>query len=98
MSKEFRIVKSDELLEVQRSEIDWSLCILCQKSSSEPLSQPWKGRGRGKCAAKGTGYHSFAINLVKFNEIGKVLLNVSPDQLNNGSGIEETLQEKKART
>jgi len=96
MSKEFRLVKPGEFAEFKRPPVDWNLCILCQKASSESLTQPWKGRGRGKSEAKGTSYQSFATNLGKFKELGKVPLNVVPEQFDDGSGIEETLQTNKA--
>ena len=96
MSKLFRLVKPGELAEVKRPPLDWTLCILCQEKSSEYLTQPWKGRGRGNHEAKGTSYQSFATNLLKFKELGKVPLNVVPEQLDDGSGIEETLQTNKA--
>jgi hypothetical protein len=97
MSKEFRLVKRDEFAEVKHPPMDWNLCILCQKSSSESLIQPWKGRGRGKSEVKATGYQSFATILGKFQDQDKVPMNVVPGQFDDGSGIEETLQKNKSK-
>ena len=97
MSKEFRLVKPSEFVEVNRPPVDWNLCILCQNTSPESLVQPWKGRGRGKIEAKGTSYQSFAARLAKCKELSKVPFNVVPEQFDDGSGIEETLQKNKSQ-
>ena len=97
MSKEFRLVKPSEFVEVNRPPVDWNLCILCQNTSPESLVQPWKGRGRGKSEAKGTSYQSFAARLAKCKELSKVPFNVVPEQFDDGSGIEETLQKNKSQ-
>lgn len=94
MAKKFILVKLSEVTKVQMPQIDWNLRILCRNDSSEPLSQPWKSRGRGKCA--GTGYQSFAANLAKFNDLGKILFGVSSEQFDDISGVVETLQKNKA--
>ena len=97
MSKEFILVKPSEFVEVNRPPVDWNLCILCQNTSPESLVQPWKGRGRGKSEAKGTSYQSFAARLAKCKELSKVPFNVVPEQFDDGSGIEETLQKNKSQ-
>ena len=96
MSKEFQFVKAGKIADVQRHPIDWKVCILCQKETSEPLLQPWKRRGRGKSEGKGTGYQSFASNLAKFKDLGNIPLNVCPNQFDDGPGLEETLQRNHA--
>ena len=95
-SKEFQFVKAGEVADVQRQPIDWKVRILCQKETSEPLAQPWKGRGCGKSEGKGTGYQSFASSLAKFKDLGNIPLNVCPNQFDDGSGLEETLQRNHA--
>lgn len=68
--------------------IDWSLCILCQKNSQENLQCP---ANKSKRADKGAGYKSVAENLEHFFELGVLPFDISVDQLNDGSGIENTL-------
>ena len=94
MSTKFKLIKHSD--PVERASINWTLCMLCQRKTSESLSQPWRGRGRGNSSAVGTGYQTFAVSIGKFNELGKIPLNVYPDQYNDGSGIEETLLKNKA--
>jgi len=68
MEKQFQLVKPSDVAEVQRPPIDWILCIICRRTTSESLSQPWRGRGRGHVEGTGTGFQSFETNLVKFKE------------------------------
>ena len=80
--------------DVERPPLDWSLCCLCRVTTSEELSQPWRGRGRGESehhdeqqGEATAGYRSFETNILKFQELGSVPLNVCPAELNDGSGI-----------
>ena len=45
----------------------------------------------------GASYSSFAKNLEEFQKIGSVPVNLNVDELNNGQGIAETLQQRKAQ-
>ena len=90
--------------DVERPPLDWSLCCLCRVTTSEELSQPWRGRGRGASehhdeqqGEAAAGYRSFETNILKFQELGSVPLNVCPAELNDGSGIANTLQSKQAK-
>ena len=97
MEKQFQLVK--QVADVRRPPIDWSLGFLCRGKKTESLSEPWRGRGRGTVPSEGTavGYESFERNLLKFQELDNIPLDVRPSELNDGSGISATLQSKRAK-
>ena len=72
--------------------IDWKLCMLCQKNKEESLQCP----ANSKRKDVGAGYKSLAENLLLFNELGMVPFAISLEQLNDGSGVENTLLKNKA--
>ena len=93
MEKQLQLVTPTEVAASRSTPIDWSLCILCRTSTSESLSQPWRGRGKNLQATEttGTSSDSFKTNLGKFQKFGKIPFNVCPEELNDGSGIAQTL-------
>ena len=72
--------------------IDWTLCVLCQKSTQETLQCP----ANSKRKDVGVGYKSLAENLLLFNELKMVPFAIGLDQLDDGSGVENTLLTNKA--
>ena len=74
---------------VTSSNINWDLCCLCQQEAHEPLQTP-----------KEEGCLSLERDLKAFLNVANVLpssVNVTIDQLNNGSGIAETLKTHNAK-
>ena len=70
---------------------DWTICVLCQKQSSEPLRNPCKSDIEGK------SYATLAQNLKDLNELNSLPLQINLDRLDDGTGIEETLLRHKAQ-
>lgn len=71
------------------SSINWDLCCLCQLDAEEPLQKPTK-----------EGLVSLERHLKDFIAIANVLpscVNVTIDQLNDGSGIAATLMSHNAK-
>lgn len=69
---------------------DWSKCILCQKNSSEGIHCPAKSK-------QGAGYKTLTSNLLAFQEIGCLPWNLQLSRLDDGDGIEKTLQNHSAK-
>ena len=66
-------------------EHNWKLCLLCQEDKkNEKLSYSYD-------------YASSAEMLIDVNEIGTMPFNFDFDQLNDGSGVQQTLAKKHAR-
>ena len=76
----------------QAVSIDWKLYVLCQKRKEESLQCP----ANSKRTDLGAGYKSLAENLLLFNELRMVPFAVNLEQLNDGSGVENTLLKNKA--
>lgn len=77
----------------QGLQTDWSKCILCQEDTSEVLRCP----AESKLPTKGAGYKTIAELLVGFDRIGCLPASINPSRLDEGNGIEETLQRHKAK-
>lgn len=73
--------------------MDWKLCIICQATK---IGQPLQCPSNSKRKDVGASYSSFAKNLEEFQKIGSVPVNLNVEELNNGQGIEKTLQQRKA--
>jgi len=70
--------------------INWNFCILCQKDGTGLQIQcPYAVKN--KKIAVGSGYASLAEQLINFNELGHMQIEVDIKQLDDGSGIEATL-------
>ena len=73
-------------------EIDWKSCILCQGNTYEALVSP----ANSKRKDIGAGYTSLAHNLTQFIEIDVKPFVFDIKDLDDGSGIENTLTRNKA--
>lgn len=74
---------------ITSSNINWDLCCLCQQEVNEQLQKP-----------KEEGRLSLERDLKGFLDVANVLptsVNVTIDQLNNGSGMPETLKTHNAK-
>ena len=71
---------------------DWSKCCLCQKNISDILKQAHFSRGHGQ-----PGYRVPDMNITALQKLNDLPLPLNPLQLNNGSGIEQTLVENGAK-
>ena len=79
---------------ISESAIDWNACILCQTVTLDTLQCPAKS----KRSNIGQGYKTFADNLAQFLQIDSLPLPIPHlSQLNDGSGIENTLMKQKAK-
>ena len=79
-------------LKVSRT-TNWNICVLCQEDTGATLQCPVNSK-RGYT---GHGYISLAANLTKFSELGQIPMNIDIATLNDGDGIELTLQRHSAR-
>ena len=97
-SKSFKQVNPFESIsprtetKAQPVSIDWKLCVLCQERKEESLQCP----ANSKKTDLGAGYKTLAENLLLFNELGMVPFAINLEQLNDGSGVENTLLKNKA--
>ena len=74
--------------------MDWDLCVICQSfKTGEPLQCP----ALSKRKDVGASYSSFATNLEEFRKINAVPLNINTEVLNQVQGVEQTLNDKKAK-
>ncbi|KAG0727809.1 hypothetical protein GWK47_033858 [Chionoecetes opilio] len=77
----------------QGLETDWSKCVLCQEDTSEVLHCP----AESTRATQGAGYKTIAELLVGFDRIGCLPTSINLSRLDDGNGIEETLQRHNAK-
>ncbi|KAG0715277.1 hypothetical protein GWK47_001346 [Chionoecetes opilio] len=77
----------------QGLETDWSKCFLCQEDTSEVLHCP----AESTHATQGAGYKTIAELLVGIDRIGCLPTSINLSRLDDGNGIEETLQRHKAK-
>ena len=75
------------------NQTDWNLCVLCQKDTTEPLHCP----ADSKRNTGGSGYQTLADNLLRFSEIDCLPKSLDMSRLDDGEGIESTLQHHKAK-
>lgn len=72
--------------------IDWKLCILCQEQKNESLQCPTKSKRKDT----GAGYRSTAENVQRFDDLGMMPFDVRVSQLDDGSGLYNTLMKNEA--
>ena len=72
---------------------DWEQCFLCQEETLEPLHFP----GQSKRGTVGAGYKTISDILVGFNDIGCLPKTIQLSRLDDGDGIEVTLQNHMAK-
>ena len=73
--------------------VNWTKCILCQETTSEPHQCP--GNTRRSDIERGTGYHTLASYILKFSEIRSLPIPINVEKLDEGGGIAETLRQRK---
>lgn len=86
-------IKLDSASEVVLPETDWTLCVLCQKRSSEPLRDPSKS----KDAHQSRGYDTIAEHIQELHSLGALPLDITLSRLDDGQGIAVTLSQHNAR-
>ena len=89
MSRRCKVVKPDVGCQSSSAEpdsINWELCCLCQEEKDDHLQCPISAKGP-KC-----GFEYLATNLLEFQKLNSLPVNVNLDKLDEGSGIAETLQ------
>jgi hypothetical protein len=69
------------------SPIYWTKCVLCQVETKEATRCPAKSLRTNK----EIGYRTLAENLVAFNQIGYMPMDINIHRLNDGQGLAETL-------
>ena len=72
---------------------DWNLCVLCQKTNSDPLIDPSKARNK----SQPSGHKTLANNLAELDKLGALPLLIDISRLDDGSGLEETLLKNTAK-
>ena len=72
---------------------DWTECIICQKAATEALRCP----AESKRGTQGAGYKNLADLLQGFRMAGELPKNLDLSRLDDGGGIEATLNEHKAK-
>ena len=94
MSKSFKLLVPCGLPSFpQPDNINWELCVICQKQTSESLTSPTLSRRHDI----GRGYKSLAENLFKFNELGKLPKSLQLNRIDEGQGIEAALIDNDAK-
>ena len=76
-----------------RPSINWDICILCREVKNESLQCPLKSTKQ----PAGSGYTSLAEDLLRFQTLQHMPMNLDLDQLDDGNGIEATLQAHKVQ-
>ena len=90
MSKSFQLVGLEcpvPSTSTHTTQTNWKLCIICQEDKSESLTSPSKSKRKDS----GSGYSSFAANLSRFSELGKLPGTLQLERLNEGCGIEAAM-------
>ena len=72
---------------------DWSLCILCQKSSNVQLMCPADSKRKDA----GAGYNTLYDDLSSFLQMGHLPSNIKLERFDDGHGIATTLANHKAK-
>ena len=72
---------------------DWTDCIICQKATTEAL----RCSAESKRGTQGAGYKNLADLLQGFHMAGELPKSLDLSRLDDGGGIEATLNEHKAK-
>jgi len=67
---------------------DWTLCVLCQQSTSESLRDPLKSRYKNHSYA----YETLEENLKALDDLDSLPLSINIFRLDDGTGIAATLR------
>lgn len=91
MSRQYKLVDTVQpgCSHQTSSPTDWTLCILCQRKTSETLQCPIKSTRKDV----GAGYKYIAENLRKFHELNAIPPDINVHHLNVSLGLEDTLHE-----
>ena len=80
--------------QIERAPFNWSSCIICQKDSAEPLSNPLNNP---KKSDSGAGYQSISEDLLQFYELGGLPRSVRIGEFDEGYGIQATFERQYAK-
>ena len=78
--------------EISSKTINWELCVFCQEQTNENLKCP----ANSKRGDVGAGYKSAEANINEFKKIGILPFKVDSNQLDDGSGIANSLLKHRA--
>ena len=96
MSRSFKIVPSASTDRSSKAggtpDFNWSICVLCQRKTQDPLVVP----DRGKRLTKGMGYRTLAQDLNNAKDADYNPLKIDFTNLDDGTGIEQTLRAHQA--
>lgn len=100
MSKQCKLVDPGEWHASQTTQppkpsTNWDLCVLCQKDTTERLVNPAESKFLAK--GKECGYKLLAENIIEFQKLGSLPLNIDIKRLDDGSGIEATFKSNNAK-
>ena len=74
---------------------DWNKCLLCQEVTSKTLRCPAESKRHD--VGTGQGYSTLSLNITRFSEQDELPMPIDLRRLDEGSGIEATLHEHKAK-
>ena len=75
-------------------ETDWTKCVLCQHDKNDKLLCPANSKKQGSI---GAGYISLAENVTAFCDAGCLTTTLDISRINDGDGVEATLQRHAAK-
>jgi len=75
--------------------VDWSKCVLCQKTITEALQFPQNLRRSD--IDHGTGYHTLANNILRFHDKDPLPVPIDIKKLDDGDGIASTFMKQSAK-
>jgi len=97
MSKRHFLMDPSQLSTSKQSKLsqstNWDVCVLCQVATDESLQCPL----RSTKPTIGSGYASLAEDLLRFQTLQHMPLDLSLERLNDGDGIESTLKAHRAQ-
>ena len=96
MSSKVRFVSPPQIIQPAPAlvETDWTKCVICQEDKNEKLLCP--ADSKKKCNV-GAGYVSLAEDLTAFGNAGCLSKHFDILRVNDGDGIETTLQRHRAK-
>ena len=73
---------------------DWSKCIICQENKDDQETRCPLATKRP--CTQVSSYKTFALNLLEFQALDDIPFKVNPSRLDEGQGIEKTLESHRA--
>ena len=98
MSKSFKLIEpghteASQSVSAQAATVtDWTLCFICQETTTESLTNPSQNQQEDK----GSIYSTLIEHLNRFNELGLLPKSFLLDRLDEGSGAEAALNTNNA--